>query len=60
MPRYSKSESMIIIYKLGKSSSIVTYAILSFRVVTITKHKIKLSTLRVGYQISSGHITIKQ
>ena len=60
MPRYSKSEFMNIIYKIGKSSRMVTYETLGFRVVTIIKHKIKLSTLGVGYQSSCGHITIKQ
>ena len=50
MPRYSKSEVMNIIYKPGMSSRMVTYENLGFGVVTIIKHKIKLSTLRVGYQ----------
>ena len=48
------------IYKFGKSSRMVTEETLGFRVVTIIKHKIKLSALRVGYQRSCGHITIKQ
>ena len=60
MPRYFKSEVMNIIYKLGKYSIMVTYETLRFRAVTIIKHKIKLSTLRVGYQRSCGHIMIKQ
>ena len=60
MPRYSKSEVMNIIYKLGKSSIMVTEASLGFTVVTIMKHKIKLSTVRVGYQRSCGYTTIKQ
>ena len=50
---------MNIIYKLGKSSRMVTSKTLGFRVVTIIKHIIK-RTLRVGYQTSCGHITIKQ
>ena len=45
---------MNIIYKLGMYSRMVTQATLGFRVVTIIKHKIKLSTLRVGYQRSCG------
>ena len=55
MPRYSKSEVMNIIYNLGKSSRMVTKDTLGFRVVTIIKNKINLSTLRVGYQRSFGH-----
>ena len=60
MPIYSKSEVMNIIYKIGKSSGMVTYPTLGFRVVTIINHKINLSTLRLGYHRSCGHITIKQ
>ena len=48
------SEVMNIIYKIGMSSRMVTWESLGFRVVTIINHKIKLSTLRVGYQRSCG------
>ena len=51
---------MNIIYKLGKFYRMVTEETLGFRVVTIIKHKIKLSILRVGYHRSCDHITIKQ
>ena len=51
---------MNIIYKPNMSSRMVTKDTLGFRVVTIIKHKINLSTLRVEYQRSCGHITIKK
>ena len=60
MPRYSNSEVMNIIYKLGMASRMVSHETLGLRVVIIIKHKIKLSTLRVGYQRLCGHIIIKQ
>ena len=60
MSRDSKSEVMNIIYKFGNYSRVVTYETLGFRLVTIIKHKIKLSTLRVGYHRSCGYIKIKQ
>ena len=56
---HKKMEKRNFIYTLDKNSRNITELLLDFRSFTNKKHKIKLSELKIGYNINSSKITMK-